>query len=249
MANTRNQELGLLGLLYVDMELFTFHTCLPCLELGDTLLLGVCDEQQVVSEEKLPRYTNAELMWKRLQHQDDEQWAKGRVLMHINSHAKLTIVLNIDLHMTLGIGVHDLNDTHSPCENRQVHRVCGSEHKLTSIIVYTVLTNNVLVCAVHLFGNMENTITIWEYCGEYHFLCFRLCQSDGMLCHMLGINVGSFCPLGLRHTSLHQGTIGFEPCTLLSYSFIPTPGFRFLPVILGETTDIGDSIQQRAFQL
>ena len=77
----------------------------------------VIDEQQVVSEEKLPRYTNAELMWKRLQHQDDEQWAKGRVLMHINSHAKLIIILNIDLHMTLGIGVHDLNDTHSPFRN------------------------------------------------------------------------------------------------------------------------------------
>ena len=83
MANTRNQELGLLGLLHVDMELFTFHTCLPCLELGDTLLLGVCDEQQVASEEKLSRHTNAELMWKRLHHRDEEQWAKGRVPMLI----------------------------------------------------------------------------------------------------------------------------------------------------------------------
>ena len=109
-ANTRNQELGPL---HVDMELFTFHTCLPCLELGDTLLLGVCDEQQVGSEEKLLWHTNAELMWKRLHHRDEEQWAKGRVLMHINSHTKLIIVLTIDLHMTLGIGVHDLNDTHS----------------------------------------------------------------------------------------------------------------------------------------
>ena len=117
MANTRNQELGLLGLLHVDMELFTFHTCLPCLELGDTLLLGVCDEKQVVSEEKLPWHTNAELMWKRFQHRDEEQWAKGRVLKHINSHAKLITVLTIDLHTTLGIGVHDLNDTHSPFRN------------------------------------------------------------------------------------------------------------------------------------
>ena len=140
------------------------------------------------------------------------------------------------------------------CENHQMHRVCGSEHKLTSIIVYTVLTSNVLVCAVHLFGNMENTITIWEYCGKYLFLCFRLCEPDGMFCHMFGVNVGSFCPLALRrHTSLPQGTIGFEPCTLLSYSFIdlfiPPPGFRFLAVILRETTDIGGSIHQRAFQL
>ena len=129
-----------------------------------------------------------------------------------------------------------------------------SQYKLTSIIVYTVLTNNVLVCAVHLFGNMENTITIWEYCGKYFFLCFRLCKPDGMLYHMLGVNVGSFCPLDLRrHTSLPQGTIGLEPCTLLSYSFIhlfiPLPGFRFLLVILGETTDNAGNIQQRAFQL
>ena len=65
-------------------------------------------------EEKLPRHTNAELMWKRLHHRDEEQWAKGRVLMHINSHAKLIIVLTIDLLTTLGIGVHDLNDMHSP---------------------------------------------------------------------------------------------------------------------------------------
>ena len=56
------QELGLLGLLHVDMELFIFHTCLPCLELGDTLLLGVCDEQRVASEEQFSRHTNAELM-------------------------------------------------------------------------------------------------------------------------------------------------------------------------------------------
>ena len=34
--------------------------------------------------------------------------------MHINSHANLIIVLTIDLHTTLGIGVHELNDTHSP---------------------------------------------------------------------------------------------------------------------------------------
>ena len=117
MANTRDQELGLLGLLHVYMELYIFRTCLPCLELGDTLLLGVCDEQQAVTVEKLPRHMNVELMWKRLQHRDEEQWAKGRVLMHMNSHAKLINALNIDLHTTLGIGVHALNDMHSPFRN------------------------------------------------------------------------------------------------------------------------------------
>ena len=53
-------------------------------------------------------------MWKRLQHQNGEQWAQDRTLMHTNSHAKLFIVLTIDPHMTLGIGVHALDDTHSP---------------------------------------------------------------------------------------------------------------------------------------
>ena len=104
-----------------------------------------------------------------------------------------------------------------PC----LHLVFVTECKLTRIIAYIVLTNNVLVCAVHLFGDTENTITIWGYHGVFLFVCLRLCQPDGMLCHALGMNVGSFCPLGLRHhASLLQGTIGFELCMLLSYSFV-----------------------------
>ena len=55
---TRDQELGL----HVDMEPFTFHASLPCLELGDTLLLGVRYEHQVISVEELPWYASAELM-------------------------------------------------------------------------------------------------------------------------------------------------------------------------------------------
>ena len=39
-----------------------FLFSLPCLELGDTLLLGVRDEHQVISVEDLPWYTSAELM-------------------------------------------------------------------------------------------------------------------------------------------------------------------------------------------
>ena len=54
----------------------------------------------------------------------------------------------------------------NPC----LHLVFVGEHKLTSIIAYTVLTNNVLVSVVQLFGNTENTITIWGYCGEFLFL-------------------------------------------------------------------------------
>ena len=37
--------------------------------------------------------------------------------MHMNSHTKLIIALIIDLHTTLGIGVHALNDTRSPFRN------------------------------------------------------------------------------------------------------------------------------------
>ena len=75
-----------------------------------------------------------------------------------------------------------------------------------------------------------------------------------MLCHALAISAGKFCPFGLRHHAvLLQGTVGFELCTLLLYSFvhlfIPPPGFRFPLVVLGETGDFGDSIQQRALQL
>ena len=57
-------------------------------------------------------------------------------------------------------------------------------------VAYTVLANNILVCAVQLFGNTENTISIWGYYGEFVFLCLRLCQPEGVLCHTLGVLVG-----------------------------------------------------------
>ena len=71
MAITRDQELGL----HVDTEPFTFHTSLPRFQLGDTLLLSVRDEHQVISVELL-WYTSTELTQKRFQHQNEEQWAK-----------------------------------------------------------------------------------------------------------------------------------------------------------------------------
>ena len=54
--------------------------------------------------------------------------------------------------------------------DRYLHLVFVSERKLASIIAYTIITSNVLVSAIHLVGDMENTITIWEYCGEFLFL-------------------------------------------------------------------------------
>ena len=54
MVNTRDQELGLLD---IDVEPFTCHTRLPCPELVDTVLQGVCNKHQVISVEKLPRHT------------------------------------------------------------------------------------------------------------------------------------------------------------------------------------------------
>ena len=55
----------------------------------DTPLVGVCDEHQVISMEKLPGHTNAKLSRKCLQLQNGQQWAKGRTLMHTVSHASL----------------------------------------------------------------------------------------------------------------------------------------------------------------
>ena len=45
---------------------------------------------------------------------NEEQWAKDRTLMHTNSHTKLLTVLTIDPHTTTGLGVHALDDPHSP---------------------------------------------------------------------------------------------------------------------------------------
>ena len=75
----------------------------------------------------------------------------------------------------------------NPC----LHLVFVREHKLPSIIPYRVLTSTVLGCIVYLFENMDYTTTICRDCGEFLFLCLRICQSDGMLCHVLGFNVGS----------------------------------------------------------
>ena len=60
--------------------------------------LGVRDEHQVIGGEKLPWYTSAKLTRKHLQYQNKEQWAKGRTIMHPNSHIKLFTLLTIDLH-------------------------------------------------------------------------------------------------------------------------------------------------------
>ena len=110
-ANIGDQELGLL---HVDMEPFTFHANLPHIELGDTLLLGVQDKHHVISVEKLPWDTSAELSQKCLQHQDEQQWSKDRALMHVDTYAQILTVLTIDPHTTLGMGAHALNDMQSP---------------------------------------------------------------------------------------------------------------------------------------
>ena len=57
-ANNENPELGLL---HDDAEPITFHAILACLELGDTLILRVRDEHQVINIKKFPWYTSADL--------------------------------------------------------------------------------------------------------------------------------------------------------------------------------------------
>ena len=124
-----------------------------------------------------------------------------------------------------------------------------SVRKLTSIIAYTVLTNDVLVSAVHLFGDTLNTITIWGYYDEFLFLRLRVCQLDSMVCHALGINIGSFYILGLhRHVAFLQGIADLEPCPHVLYSFvhffIPPPGFWFPLEVFRETTTFSGHIKQ-----
>ena len=96
---------------------------------------------------------------------------------------------------------------------------------------------------------------IWRCCGESPFLHLKLCQPGGRLCHTLGINVSRRCLLNLsRFVSLFQGTMAFELCTILLYSFvhlfIPPLGFMSLLMVLGKNgTDFGGSIQKWTLQL
>ena len=60
MAITRDQEPGLH---HVDTELFTFHASLPRIEVGDTLLISVRLEHQVIRVDKFSQH----------QHQNDAQ--------------------------------------------------------------------------------------------------------------------------------------------------------------------------------
>ena len=111
MAKTGDQELDLL---HVDMEPFTSHASLPCIELVNTHLLDVHNEYQVISVEKLQWHTSADLKRNRLQQLAKEQWAKVRTLMHTNSYAKLVTVLISDPLTTMDIGISASDDTHNP---------------------------------------------------------------------------------------------------------------------------------------
>ena len=77
----------------------------------------------------------------------------------------------------------------NPCLNIVFVR----KRKLTSIIVYTVLTNDVPVSVVHLFGYTENTITIWLYCGEFLFLHLWLYQPDLRAPRVYWVSPGLAC--------------------------------------------------------
>ena len=105
------------GIFHVDTQPFTFHTSIPRLELGDILLLGVFDEHEVISIEMLPPHTGREVTWKHLQHQDEEQCAKDRSLMHTNFQVKLFTVQTIGTHMTLAVGVPVMDNT-QPIETK-----------------------------------------------------------------------------------------------------------------------------------
>ena len=118
--------------------------------------------------------------------------------------------------------------------------------------LHTHLTNNVLVCVVHLFGDTGH-----HYLGILWQIPLSLPQTLPARRHALPCTwcqCREFLALGFRHhASLLHCTLGFEPCTLFSYSFIhlfiPPPGFRFPLVVLGETSDLSGNTQQWALQL
>ena len=59
-----------------------------------------------------------------------------------------------------------------------LHLGIVTEHELSNISTRTFQANDVLVSAVHVSDDMENTITIWRYCSEFLFLHLKLWQPD-----------------------------------------------------------------------
>ena len=84
LAITRDQELGHL---HVEMEPFTFRASVPCLELRDTLLLGVCDEYW----SSVQRSFHGIPVWNPRASASSTRMnkTKDRALMHTYFHSKL----------------------------------------------------------------------------------------------------------------------------------------------------------------
>ena len=84
-----------LGLFHIDMEPFTFYTSHACLELGDTLLLGVRNQHQVMT---VHQWHSCKITYST---EMESSRLRTRALRHTNPHANHVTALTIDLHIQL----------------------------------------------------------------------------------------------------------------------------------------------------
>ena len=96
----------------------------------------------------------------------------------------------------------------TPCH----HPVFVSDCELTNIIAYTIFINNVLVCMVHLFGNMENTIAIRVTVANNSFSASDFTSQTAHFAMSLASMQTVFAPLwSLRpERRVHRGLAGLE---------------------------------------
>ena len=111
-----------------------------------------------------------------------------------------------------------------------------SERQFTSVISFTFLANNILICCVHLLGKFEDPSVVRCDIREYFSLSHRLGLPDHMLCQTFHLVVGRFRIFCLpRLTGLSQGYVPLETFSYLLDCFfnlvIPPTSFPF-PLML-----------------
>ena len=114
--------------------------------------------------------------------------------------------------------------------------------KLTSINAYTILTNDILVCTVHLFGDTETSSPFGDTAVNSFFSTSNLPTRWPVLSRAWRHCRQSLPPWPHLPSCILQGFVDIQIYMLLFRSivhlFILSPGFRSPFVVLRQTTDL-----------